>query len=45
MSQAQYDAIIEMSQNDGIRTPFETIKNQDSIQIMMRLLNLLFYSL
>src|SRR5699024_1484639 len=26
MSQAQYDAIIEMSENDGIRTPFETIK-------------------
>ena len=26
MSQAQYDAIIDMSENDGIRTPFETIK-------------------
>lgn len=27
MSQTQYDAIIEMSNNDGVKTPFETIKN------------------
>ncbi|MDM7883304.1 EVE domain-containing protein [Staphylococcus borealis] len=29
MSQTQYDAIIEMSNNDGIKTPFETIKKTE----------------
>lgn len=40
MSQTQYDAIIEMSNNDSVKTPFETIKkteidsasNDESIQ-------------
>ncbi|MDT0723952.1 EVE domain-containing protein [Staphylococcus haemolyticus] len=29
MSQTQYDAIIEMSNNDGVKTPFETIKKTE----------------
>ena len=35
MSQTQYDAIIEMSNNDGVKTPFETIKLKLIQQVMM----------
>lgn len=35
MSQTQYDAIIEMSNNDGVKTPFETIKKLKLIQQVM----------
>ena len=35
MSQTQYDAIIEMSNNDGVKTPFETIKTEIDSEVMM----------
>ena len=28
MSQAQYDAILDMSMNNGIKHPFETVKSR-----------------
>ena len=32
MSQAQYDAILDMSMNNGIKHPFETVKAELSTQ-------------
>ena len=32
MSQAQYDAILDMSMNNGIKHPFETVKKELSTQ-------------
>lgn len=29
LSQTQYDAILEMSENDGIKSPFETIRKTE----------------
>ena len=33
MSQAQYDAIIEMSDNNGLKSPFEMVKNQICLKV------------
>ena len=33
MSQAQYDAIIEMSDNNGLKSPFEMVQNQICLKV------------
>ncbi len=32
MSQAQYDAIIEMSDNNGLKSPFEMVQKPDMLE-------------
>ena len=38
MSQAQYDAILDMSMNNGIKHPFETVKKQNYQLKMLKMI-------
>ena len=44
MSQAQYDAIIEMSDNNGLKSPFEMVQNQICLKVKRRSIKAIYFT-
>ena len=44
MSQAQYDAIIEMSDNNGLKSPFEMVQNQICLKVERRSIKAIYFT-